>query len=149
MRVGPLLAVAVLAAAGFSAVARAEALRDAAHAAIALRRARTAEAGRAALDHAFDASPLRRSLPTAARGRYWERPPRFLHSIPPNLRDAPRSMPALKIVPEPPGFNERLKAALRTAVVPLRALLDIAWGGSWRDVVTGPFTGAANAGGRS
>ncbi|MEE8424410.1 MAG: hypothetical protein V3S11_01200 [Elusimicrobiota bacterium] len=149
MRAGLILVVAILAAAGFSTAARGEALRDAAHAAIALRRARTHEASRAALNHAFDASPLRRSPPTAAKGRYWERSPRFLQRIPPDLRDALRSMPDLKVVPELPGFNERLAAALRRAVVPLRTLLDIAWGGSWRDVVTGPFTGAANAGGRS
>lgn len=149
MRSGLLFAVILPVVARCSAVARAEALRDAAHAAITLRRAPTTEARRAALDHAFDASPLRRGLPTTAKGRYWERPPRLLHRIPPNLRDAPRSMPDPKPTPQPPGLRARLGAALRTAVVPLRALLDIAWGGSWRDVVTGPLTGAAGAGGRS
>jgi hypothetical protein len=108
----------------------ADAIYDAAHAAIALRRARGAVNERQALMHSFDASPYSTTDSEPPRGRYVKNRS-YLLTLPSDLRDSLNPMPELNLAEPQPDLSQRLEGAMFTALNPWRKLLSYAWDGAW------------------
>jgi len=112
-------------------VVRAEALRDAANSAIALRASPTIEGEQAALSKVFDGTHGT-SAAAPARGRYQQHSRMPLSYSP--LLEHPASSPDLaqfRTATARPSVSERIQNSVSAAFGPFRALLDYAWGGRW------------------
>ncbi|MFH2203592.1 MAG: hypothetical protein ABIJ96_10785 [Elusimicrobiota bacterium] len=112
-------------------VVRAEALRDAAHSAIALRASSTIEGDQAALSKVFDGTRATAAA-AASRGRYNRRnrlPLDYSQLLEHTM--SPSGPAQLRAAAAQPSVPERIQASVSTAFGPFRALLEYAWGGQW------------------